>query len=49
MCKLTEFVILFFSEIFYSEKPILKVSIIMTGMIDIYRLPSSKAHRSKDF
>ena len=28
-----EFVILDFSEIFYSEKPILKVDILMTGII----------------
>ena len=32
-CKLTEFVILDFSEIFYSEKPIMKVNILMTGTI----------------
>ena len=32
-CKFTKFVILDFSQIFYSEKPILKVNILMTGMI----------------
>ena len=32
-CKLTEFVILDFSESFYSEKPILKVNNLMTGII----------------
>ena len=31
--KLTEFVILDFAENFYSEKPILKVKILMTGVI----------------
>ena len=32
-CKLTKFVILDFSEIFYSKKPILKANILMTGII----------------
>ena len=32
-CKSTEFVILEFSEIFYYEKPIQKVNILMTGII----------------
>ena len=33
MCKLAEFVILDFSEIFNSEKPIMKANILMTGII----------------
>ena len=33
MCKLTEFVILDFHEIFSSEKTILKVYILMIGII----------------
>ena len=33
MCKLTQFVILDFFEIFYSEKLILKVSILMTVIV----------------
>ena len=34
-CKLTEFVILDFFELFYSEKPILKVNILMIGIIHL--------------
>ena len=32
-CKLSKFVILDFYEIFYSEKPISKVNILMTGIV----------------
>ena len=34
-CELTKFVILDFSKMFYFEKPILKVDILMTGIIHL--------------
>ena len=35
-CQLTKFIILDFSKLFYNEKPILKVNILMTGCIVPY-------------